>query len=118
MCLGLVVRSIHEGACAWIPSPPQRVIGPVAYYPLEGGGVMKEPPPSLIVAGLMALIIRMPSIGELIQAVCHAGCKPILTSKEKSSVLLTTSRGTTLTSFWNNVTNSTSSTSVRNLLPK
>ena len=23
----------------WIPSPPQRVIGPVAYYPLEGGGV-------------------------------------------------------------------------------
>ena len=36
----------------WIPSPPQRVIGPVAYYPLEGGGVMKEPPPSLIVAGL------------------------------------------------------------------
>ena len=42
-----------EGACAlWIPSPPQRVIGPDAYYPLEGGGVMKEPPPSLIVAGL------------------------------------------------------------------
>ena len=36
----------------WIPSPPQRVIGPDAYYPLEGGGVMKEPPPSLIVAGL------------------------------------------------------------------
>ena len=36
----------------WIPSPPQRVIGPVAYYPLEGGGVMKEPPPSLVVAGL------------------------------------------------------------------
>ena len=36
----------------WIPSPPQRVIGPVAYCPLEGGGVMKEPPPSLIVAGL------------------------------------------------------------------
>ena len=36
----------------WIPSPPQRVIGPVAYYPLEGGGIMKEPPPSLIVAGL------------------------------------------------------------------
>ena len=77
MCLGLVVRGIHEGACAWwkvrvrwlggalwlglgsrahahvwIPSPPQRVIGPDAYYPLEGGGVMKEPPPSLIVAGL------------------------------------------------------------------
>ena len=23
----------------WIPSPPQRVIGPDAYYPLEGGGV-------------------------------------------------------------------------------
>ena len=36
----------------WIPSPPQRVIGPAAYYPLEGGGVMKEPPPSLVVAGL------------------------------------------------------------------
>ena len=36
----------------WIPSPPQRVIGPAAYYPLEGGGIMKEPPPSLIVAGL------------------------------------------------------------------
>ena len=35
----------------WIPSPPQRVIGPAAYYPLEGGGIMKEPPPSLIVAG-------------------------------------------------------------------
>ena len=52
MRLGLVVRPIHEGACAWIPSPPQRVIGPVAYYPLEGGDVMKEPPPSLIVAGL------------------------------------------------------------------
>ena len=52
MRLGLVVRPIREGACAWIPSPPQRVIGPAAYYPLEGGGVMKEPPPSLIVAGL------------------------------------------------------------------
>ena len=49
MCLGLVGRPIHEGACVWIPSLPQRVIGPAAYYPLEGGGVMKEPPPSLIV---------------------------------------------------------------------
>ena len=26
-------------AHVWIPSPPQRVIGPDAYYPLEGGGV-------------------------------------------------------------------------------
>ena len=40
-------------AHVWIPSPPQRVIGPDAYYPLEGGGIMKEPPPSLIVAGLL-----------------------------------------------------------------
>ena len=43
----------------WIPSPPQRVIGPAAYYPLEGGGVMKEPPPSLVVAGLTNFILPL-----------------------------------------------------------
>ena len=49
-----LVGRVHGGGRMrmWIPSPPQRVIGPAAYYPLEGGGVMKEPPPSLIVAGL------------------------------------------------------------------
>ena len=49
---------MEEGACQlgkevkkWIPSPPQRVIGPAAYYPFSDGGIMKEPSPSLLVAG-------------------------------------------------------------------
>ena len=60
--LNLVVRGdMEEGTCALekkvekevdSQSPAERVTGPTAYYPFSDGGIMKEPPPSLIVAGL------------------------------------------------------------------
>ena len=59
--LNRVVRGdMEEGACALqqkvkkvdSQSPAERVIGSAAYYPFSDGGIMKEPPPSIIVAGL------------------------------------------------------------------